>query len=391
MASNLESNLVKTEEDQKLLLLHTVSKKVIEMTRDLPGLDILDFNVNKTSRKVTLSIGYKASKPQKTLDLTEVLDFDNMGPRNSMATHKDFQLPDCEIHNKECPFSKHQDTYPDTEKPKGRGLLNNRPEFREELLSPGLEMMQREIVKIVTDYHHKDSHKTKDYETEEEDKTPKWFDTFINTNVEQMDSDYFKSLLAQRAADPDNAVILRRIDNFLSNSSRDNIGVDENGYREFIPGQPWLSQAETRRRDLDTAMEGIESAIQKHKTNAYTIVYDILKQAKSFETEGRNMATEIQRARRDDAKAEARKHRHNSRQETQDRRNRENLKTQFATDDQVEDDCNDLLEKAFTEINKKIQKFEERKELYNSKKEKEVNKTEGLNTGMSYGSSMFQY
>ena len=79
------SNLVKTEDDQKILLLHTVSKKVIEMTRELPGLDVLDFNLSKSSKKVTLSIGYKEAKPLKKLDLSEVLGFDNVAPENKMT------------------------------------------------------------------------------------------------------------------------------------------------------------------------------------------------------------------------------------------------------------------------------------------------------------------
>ena len=50
--NNMEgSNLVKSEDDQKILLLHTVSRKDIEMTRELPGLDVLDFNISKASNK----------------------------------------------------------------------------------------------------------------------------------------------------------------------------------------------------------------------------------------------------------------------------------------------------------------------------------------------------
>ena len=146
MASNMDkSNLVKTADDQKILLLHTVSKKVMEMTRDLPGLDILDFNVNKNSKKVTLSIGFKETKPQRQLDLTEVLGLDQVETRHNRPTYQDFQsVPGCEIHNKECPFSETQDTeYLDTEKPKNRVPLTDRPEFREQIISPGLEMMQR--------------------------------------------------------------------------------------------------------------------------------------------------------------------------------------------------------------------------------------------------------
>ena len=357
------------------------------MTKDLPGLDILDFNVNKTSKKVTLSIGYKDPKPQKQLDLTEVLGLDHIEPRHNMATYQDFQPdPQCEVHDKKCPFSKPQDAeYLDTEKPKNRVPLTERPEFREQIISPGLEMMQKEIVKIITDYHQKDSHKTREYEYDEEDKTPTWFDTFVNTDVEQMDTDYFHSLLSQRAADPDNSAIQRRIDNFLSENFRDNTGMDDDDYREFVPGQTWLSR-EQRRQDLDTTMDGIEVAISRHKTNACLLVSDILQKAKTFENEGRNLAAEIQKALREDEKAETRKNR-NRRQQTQDRRNRESLKTQFATNDQVEDDCNNILEEAFTKIDRKVE--EKKKTRFETEdKKKEAFKSEGLKIG-SFGSSLF--
>ena len=104
-----KSNLVKTEDDQKILLLHTVSKKVIEMAKELPGLDILDFNISKSSKRVTLSIGYKDSKPQKKLDLSEVLGFGNVESKYNMTNTQDFQPNlECEIHQQKCPFSKPQ-------------------------------------------------------------------------------------------------------------------------------------------------------------------------------------------------------------------------------------------------------------------------------------------
>ena len=387
MASNMEkSNLVKTAEDQKILLLHTVSKKVIEMTRELPGLDILDFNLSKTSKKVTLSIGYKDSKPQKKLDLSEVLGLDSVEPRHNMANNQDFQ-PDltCEIHHQKCPFSKLQDNeYLDTEKQKHRVPLNERPEFKEELHSPGLEMMQKEIVKIITDYHQKDSHNTRGYESDEEDNTPTWFNTFVNTNVKQMDADYFQSLLSQRAADPHNSAIQRRIDNFLTETSRDNSGMDDDDYREFIPGQTWFSREQRRKQDLNTTLNGIETAISRHKTNACQIVSDILQQALAYENEGRILTAEIQKALKTDEKEESRMTK-NRRQQTQERRNRDSLKPKFATDDQVEDDCNNILEEAFKKIDRKVK---EKKQVHFSQEEDDI-KTEALHIG-SYGQSMFR-
>ena len=375
-----------TEDDRKVLLLHTVSKKVIEMTRELPGLDVLDFNLSKSSKRVTLSIGYKDSKPQKKLDLSEVLGFNSVGPGQNITNNQDFQPSmECKIHRQQCPFSKFPDKENlDTEKQKHRVPLYERPEFKEELHSPGLDMMQKEIVAIITDYRQKGSHNNKEYDSAEEDTPPTWFNTFVNTNVEQMDEAYFQSLLSQRAADPNNPAIQRRIDNFLTEHSRNNSGMSGDDFKEFIPGQTWLSREERRKQDLDTTLNGIETAISTHKKNACQIVSDILHQALAYENEGRILTAEIQKALKADKNEESRMTR-NRRQQTQERRNRDSLKTQFATGDQVEDDCNNILEEAFNKIDRKVK---EKKQVHFSQEEDDI-KTEALQIG-SYGSSMFR-
>ena len=209
-------------------------------------------------------------------------------------------------------------------------------------------------MKIITDYNQKGSHKNREHETDEEDKTPTWFDNFVNTNVEQMDTDYFNSLLTQRAADPENSAIQRRIDNYLSENCRNTTEMDDD-YREFVPGQVWLSR-EQRRLDLDTTMDGIEVAISRHKKNACLLVSDILQKAKAFEKEGRNLATEIHKALREDEKAER-------------RRNTE------------------ILEEAVKKMERKVE--EEKKTRFEDDSKKEAFKSEGLKIG-SFGSSLFR-
>ena len=157
---------------------------------------------------------------------------------------------------------------------------------------------------------------------------------------------------------------------------------DVNCYKEFVPGQPWMSREQRKRKDLDTTMDEIEVSISKHKTDAFLIVYDILKQATTFEREGRDLAQEIQKALEDDAKEESRKNRN--------RRQKESLKTQSVQNDQIEESYNRALEEAFKEINMKMQKYEEKKEVFDSKKEAFDNKTEDLNDIGSYGSTMFR-
>ena len=379
------SNPVKSEDDQKILLLHTVSRKVIEMTRELPGLDVLDFNLSKSARKVTLSIGYKEAKPQQKLDLSEVLGFDSVPPAQNMTNSQDFQPNmECEIHQQECPFSKLPDKeYLDTEKPKSRVPLNERPEFNAELHSPGLDMMQKEIVRILTDYHQKDSD-TRRNESATDSRNPTWLNTFVNTNVEQMDEAYLTSLLAQRAADPNNPVIQRRIDTFIAETSKDNTEMTDDDFKEFVPGERWLSREERRQRDLGTALTGLETAISTHKKNAWQIVFDVLHQALKYESEGNILTAEIKKALKADDKEDSRRTK-NRRQQVQERRNRNNMKPTFETEDQVEEECNDILEEAFKKIDKKVQ---DKKQVHFSQEEDDF-KTEALYIG-SYGSSMFR-
>ena len=382
-SNNMEgSNLAKSEDDQKILLLHTVSRKVIEMTRELPGLDVLDFNLSKSSKKVTLSIGYKEAKPLKKLDLSEVLGFDNVAPEHKMTNSQDFKPNmECEIHQQNCPFSKLPNKeYLDPEKPKHKIPLNDRPEFNEGFHSPGLDMMQKEIVRIMTDYHQRESD-TRQNESTADSRSPTWFNTFVNTNVDQMDEAYFQSLLAQRAADPSNPAIQRRIDNFLTENSKKDDGMTEDDYKEFVPGEKWLSRQERRQKDLGTALTGLETAISTHKKNAWQIVFDVLHQALAYENEGQFLTAEIKKALKAEEKDESRGTK-NRRQQIQERRH--SLKPTFAKEDQVDEDCNEILEEAFKKIDKKVR---DKKQVHFSKEEDDF-KTEALYIG-SYGSSLF--
>ena len=275
------SNPAKIAEDQKILLLHIVSKKVVEMTRELPGLDILDFNISKTSKRVTLSIGYKQEfKPQQKFDLSNIFVHDPVGPQHNIAKHQDFQ-PDqglLNIHHKDSTYqdiqanqecnTRHQEC---KERCNYRVPMCDRREFSEEPKSPheedmpGLEIMQSEIVKLLTDLN-----KPEVYIDEEENTVPNWFSTFLNTNVDKMDEDYFNSLLKQREAHPGNPTTQRRIDSFMKDNFRKTEEDDISCYREFVPGQPWMSRAQKKREDLYTTMNEIEVSISVLRPVSYT-------------------------------------------------------------------------------------------------------------------------
>ena len=142
-------------------------------------------------------------------------------------------------------------------------------------------------------------------------------------------------------------------------------------------------------------MDGLKTAISTHKTNAWQLVFDVLHQALAYEKEGNLITTEIKKALAAEEKDEPRgtKERRQqvqeTRQELQERRQqiqetrqqlqeRNNLKTTFATEDNIDEDSNRNLEKVFKQMDKIIR----------DRKQEDDFKTEALCTG-SYGSSMF--
>ena len=164
---------------------------------------------------------------------------------------------------------------------------------------------------------------------------------------------------------------------------------DVSCYREFVPGQPWMSRQQKKREDLHTTMNEIEVAISvlRHKTAALRIVYDILEHAATSDREDRNLAQEIKQALQVKGREESRRNR--------DRRQKDSLKTQSVQDDQMKE-TDTILEEAFKkiygdiQINKRKQKYEEKKEEFDSKKEAFNNKTENLKDIGSYGSTLFR-
>ena len=391
------SNLTMSDDDQKILLLHTVSRKVIEMTGELPGLEVLDFNISKTAKRVTLSIGYKEAKPVKKFDLSELLEFKNVAPAQQMTNSQGFQPNmECEIHGQNCPFSKHPNKEDlEAEKPKHKIPLSERPEFNGGFPAPGLDKMQQEIVRILTDFHQRESD-TRQTESAADNKTPKWFDTNVDTEVAQLDETYFQYLLKERAANPSNPKIQMKIDNFIAVNSKEDDKMPEDDFEEFVPGKKWLSKQERRQKDLGTALDGLKTAISTHKTNAWQLVFDVLHQALAYEEEGKLLTTEIKKAleaeEMDEPRGtkERRQQIQERRQQFQERRQQfperrqqlqegaNNLKPTFATEDNVDEDSKRNLEKVFKQMDKIIR----------DRKQEDDLKNEALCTG-SYGSSLF--
>ena len=366
------SNLTMSDDDQKILLLHTVSRKVIEMTGELPGLEVLDFNISKTAKRVTLSIGFKEAKPVKKFDLSELLEFENVAPAQQMNSQGFQPNMECEIHGKNCPFSQlpcKEDL--EAEKPKQKIPLSDRKEFNGGFPSPGLDKMQQEIVRILTDFHERESD-TKQTEAAAESKTPTWFNTYVDTNVDQLDEAYFQYLLKERAANPNNPEIQKKIDKLLAENSKKDDIMPEDDFVAFVPGEKWLSKQERRQKDLGTALDGLKTAISTHKTNAWQLVFDVLHQALAYEREGNLLTTEIKKALRAEEKDEPR----GNQEGRQQLKERNNLKTTFATEDNIDEDSN-IMETVFKKW-----------KIIRDRKQEDDIKEEALYTG-SYGSSLF--
>ena len=146
-------------------------------------------------------------------------------------------------------------------------------------------------------------------------------------DVNKMDEDYFNSLLSQREANPDNLTTQRRIDNCMQDNFKNTVGDDVNCYREFVPGQPWMSREQRERQDLNIIMDEIEVSISvlKHKTAALHIVYDILDQAVTCGSGGRDLARDIQDAIKD----------HDREDSKRNRRMKEKVQTQSVQTDRI--------------------------------------------------------
>ena len=401
MASNKERYIPsKYTEDQKIPLLNTVSRKVVEMTKELPGLNILDFHISKTEKRVTLSIGFKKeTNPQQKFDLSNLFVHDPIRNTSNMPKHKDFQPEQglLKIHDADCPCSTNQDKEAlDKDELKHRMPLTDRPEFGEKQKSTsakgtpdGLEKMQTEIVNLITDITRTG---ISNNSGDEDDNAPAWFNTFLNMDVNKMDEDYFRSLLTQREAHPDNLATQRRIDDFVQNNFKPTGGNDIHGFREFVPGRPWLSREEREIQEYNLIMDEVESsiAILKSKTAALNIVYDVLDKAVTCGREGRNLARDIKEAIKNQDKEAS----------NQNRRMKEEVQIHSGQTDREKTRHIQLTEARKKMSNSMImtqQRYEEFKEALGRKKEELDTKKEEFDNKYedhvygSFGSTMFSY
>ena len=215
-------------------------------------------------------------------------------------------------------------------------------------------------------------------------------------------------LLYQKDNDIHNAQTLDNkfkmlVKGFSDDNKDDDVPKDikEDDISEFVPGQPWMSQEERRRRDLAITMHQIEHSILKQKVDSYQVAYEILLHAEDFEREGRNMKQEIRRVLSDPQKMEEKEDfKDFLKNETEINKNPEDIKIPNVEGKRI---TVQNAFKAFTEYLQKDEKrMQDKKEAvhkktedYDIKKEdKKKKKKEAFNDisylGSSYGSTMFK-
>ena len=392
MASQKAQGILSKSIAEKLPLLNTVSRKIIDMSNELPGLDVLDFTISKTDQRVTLSIGYKKEKPHQTrFDLSNLFVKSPVAETDNTPTCQESQPSQglVQVHDRNCPCSTNMATlYKDEQEVKMP--MSNRPEFADRQKShhvrnsPGIKRMESEIVNVITgncDTALYTPGRDSDSSDDEEEDVPNWFSDFLNKDMDKMDADYFQHLLGQKETYPDNPATHRRFNNFVQENSKNTGGYEASKYREFIPGQPWMSKEQKDHEDLHRILDEVETSISilKHKTAALHIGYDLIDQAVARGND-RNLAQNIKEAIYDHDKKNSKLYRNFSPSAQTDR-----IHARDAA-------FNEAIKKQYDEIqmSRRTQKQKEEEEEYNSKKEDNVQKHEDLSFhGPGYGSTLF--
>ena len=390
MASQTTKGILSKSIAEKIPLLNTVSRKIIDMSNELPGLDVLDFTISKNDHRVTLSIGYKKEKQQQTrFDLSDLF-VKSPAKTDNMPTYQESQPGQglVQVHDKNCPCSTNMaPLYKDEQQ--GRKPMSERPEFSDSKKShhvrnsPGIRRMENEIVNVLTGNCDTALHtpgRDSDSSVDGEEDVPIWFSDFLNKDMDKMDSDYFQHLLDQKEKYPDNPATHKRFNTFVQGNFQNTGGYGASNYREFIPGQPWMSKEQKDHEELIRILDEVETSISvlNHKTAALHIGYDLIDQAVARGND-RNLAQNIREAIDDHDKKNSKKYRNFSPVVQTDRRN--DFNSEFGP----------ALRKKFNEMqmNRKTQKQKEDMEEHNSKTEDDVQKHEDLSFHGPYGSTLF--
>ena len=307
-------HLTQDADEGKTYCLHRVGRKLILMTQEINGLDMLDFNFSKSERRVTFSAGFKPSvKPEQKFDLSPLFMCENDKNHVNMGCCSYPKHPD--IHCREQYVTPYMDGKYRASSPIG---VRNRYDRQYHATADSDSMS--DIPPVKSKVFKPNGSRTgpiradRDNTDDEEDTTSS-VDTEprvrFNDDVQKMDIDYMQHLLHQKDDNIRDAHTLDKkfkglLKGFTEENNKDDEqkNIKDDGISVFVPGQKWMSQEERREKDLAATMQQIENSILRQTINSYQIAYEILLHAESFEREGRNMKQEIRRILSDPQKME---------------------------------------------------------------------------------------
>ena len=403
-------HLTPEADESKTYCLHRVGRKLILMTQEINGLDMLDFNFSKSERRVTFSAGFKPCvKPEQKFDLSPLFLCENDKNHANMGCCSHPKHPD--IHCKEQYVTPYMDEKYRVSSPMG---ARNRHDRQYHATADSDSMSDIPLVKskVFKPFGNRaEPNKADRDNTDDEEDTTSSTSTEptvrFNDDVQKMDMDYMQHLQHQKDSNIQDAYTLdKKFKKLLKGFTEEKDVNDEHknikddGISVFIPGQKWISQEAKRERDLAATMQQIENSILRQTINAYQVAYEVLLHAETFEREGRCMKQEIRRILSDPQKMKE--------QET----NKDLHKDEEATGNKPEDNQTPTVKgkritvknarQAFTEYLKKdVKRIQEMKALTPKKtdktdfttEDKKKEKTEDYNDiysfEPSYGSTMF--
>ena len=287
----------------KMQLLRNVSKKIFKMSQTLPELEILDFAISKTDRKLNFNVGYKQEiRTDQKFDLSNMfvhgknnLD-DEMCNRQKIQKGYQTRNHDNFSTEQDKPLLVKQDT-------RAKIPLCRRPEFSRKFDSPG-HVETSDFLPIKVENFHKSVDKPvfstatvqhQRYMEDHESDPVNYLKVHLNQNVEHEDTDCLHDLLEGRR-NQQSFKLEKEVSRFQHDESQDREEDDLTTIAEFVPGRPWMSRQARKREDLQLTMHQIEKSFQTHKTDTLKVVYEILKKDKEFHLQGRNFMEDIQEA-----------------------------------------------------------------------------------------------
>ena len=281
------------------------------MTQQCPEFDVLDYSINKTERRMTFSTSYKRdfSSPRK-FDLSPLFIAERNRqhtPRgNAYFRHKDRQSFERNQDVNSLKEEHNKPSYPMDLKPNYDGLLTTSVDkTKADIALPGSMLDPLPDIPVL----HRRGYQQHVDGDDKASSTDGGTNVMFKDDIKIMDNVYLNYLLDLKEKTPNSRTLYKELNMLIQKMSADNKDDDDpkdkkiDNVSVFVPGQPWLSQAQRRTRNLSITMDQIEHSILRKNADAYEVAYEILLYAEEFEKDGGNLKQEIRKV-LDDAQKE---------------------------------------------------------------------------------------